>query len=219
MNVKRKAWLTAYVTGSAAMGLALVTGCGSGTSSPQRSGIASSYENLTTDLSICQKSQETCLDAADGNSAMIQTCHDELLQCKQAISAATQELHAALLSCVDSVKACLAGDGGASDSGVPLLLTCGTAFHACVEAALPPPPPLPPCAAALKQCLGSDGGQVDAGTCLADYRACAIAELPPCAQEFATCLEQGGEFWTCAAAARECWSYRMTHDGGVPPTP
>lgn len=217
MKEKRKAWLVAFVGGGAAMG-ALASGCETGTSPPNRNDTASSYENLTTDLSICQKSQETCLDAADGNSAMIQTCHDELLACREAAITATQELHAALRACVDAAKACVAGDGGQADSGMPLLLTCGIAFHECVEAALPPPPPLPPCAAALKECLQGDGGQVDAGTCLAEYRACAIAELPPCAQEFATCIEQGGEFWTCATAARECWTYRMTHDGGVPPT-
>lgn len=218
MKQKRKAWLAAYVAGSAVAGLSLAMGCGSSSSSPSRGDSASSYENLTTDISICQKNQETCLDAVDGNSAMIQTCHDELLACRQAISAATEELHAALRACVDAAKACVAGDGGASDSGTPLLLTCGGAFHACVQAALPPPPSVPLCAAALKECLRGDGGQVDAGTCLTEYRACAIAALPPCAQEFATCLEQGGEFWACATAARECWTYRMTHDGGVPPT-
>src|SRR5512141_3099204 len=59
----------------------LAAGCSSGRGSTPSLDVQTSYDNRTTDLSICEKSHQTCLEAADGDRPKIQTCQDERMSC------------------------------------------------------------------------------------------------------------------------------------------
>jgi len=199
-----------------ALALSLSVGCSGEGASSGDANIASSYDNLTTDLSICAKSRETCLDAADGDRPKIQTCQDELADCRDAVQAARKEVHAGIRACVDAAKECVHSIG---DGGEPAARQCGQTFHACVKAALPPPPPLPPCVQPLKDCLAAnaDGGRDAKQACLEQFRSCAVGRLPPCMHGLAECVDGGGDVRECTMQARQCKDYRLSHDGGVPP--
>jgi hypothetical protein len=179
---------------------------------------ASTYENLTTDLSICDQAQRDCLDAADGDRPKIQVCHDEMSGCRDAVKAAKKEIHASLRACVDTARACVKNIG---DGGRDARRACGTQFHQCVQEALPPPPPVPPCVQALHACLGEneDGGRDAKRECFQQFRTCAEANLPPCLKGLAQCLDAQGDMRACQKEERECRDYRLSHDGGVPPSP
>jgi len=203
---------------SALGAVVLAAGCSSGQSSAPGPDVQTSYDNLTTDLSICEKSKQTCLEAADGDRPKIQTCQDERMSCETAVRAATKEVHDGIRACATTARTC-AHDSG--DGGVAALRACGQAFHACVEEALPPPPPIPPCVESLRECLSrsEDGGRAARDACGKQFRTCAEEQLPPCARGLATCIDNGGSFWACERAAAKCRDFRLSHDGGVPPSP
>jgi hypothetical protein len=198
-----------------ATSVGVVIGC-SGQDGSRGGDVGSSYDNLTTDLSVCQKSASDCLDAADGDRPRIQVCRDDLANCRDAVQAAKSEVHDALRACVQTVRSCVRN---ASDAGPDGIAACRESFQACVKAAIPPPPPLPPCAESLKQCLSesSDGGREARVQCFQTFHSCVEASLPPCMHGFATCIDSdGGSLWGCAEQAHECMKYRFTHDGGLP---
>jgi hypothetical protein len=203
---------------SALGAVVLAAGCNSGQGSTPSLDVQTSYDNLTTDLSICAKSTQTCLEAADGDRPKIQTCEDERMSCETAVNAARKEVHDGIRACVDTARTCAHNIG---DGGVAALRACGQAFHSCVQDALPPPPPVPPCVEALRECLShsEDGGRAARDACGKQFRMCAEAELPPCAHGLATCIDKGGSFWACERAAAKCRDFRLSHDGGVPPNP
>ncbi|HVU01627.1 MAG TPA: hypothetical protein VHE30_07745 [Polyangiaceae bacterium] len=203
----------------ASIALCTFIGCSAESPSPSPTSpgdVAASYDNLTTDLSVCQKAHDTCLDAADGDAPKVDDCEAEAADCRDAVRASRQEVHAALRECVSTARTCVHSIG---DGGMAAVRKCGDAFHECVKAALPPPPPLPPCVQTLRDCLspGADGAAPDRAACLSEFRTCAIAGLPPCMKGLATCLNDGGSLRECLPPARECRTYRLTHDGGVPP--
>ncbi len=143
---------------ASAFALALAAGCGSGQSAGS-SPSAGTYETeLTTDLGVCSVAHDTCMQAADGDVSKVDTCKTEASACGDAVKQARQEIHTSIRACATTARTCFMG---AADGGMGALKTCGQQLRACVEMALPPPPPLPPCAVALQTCLSStgDGGQ------------------------------------------------------------
>src|SRR5689334_9002762 len=199
--------------------LGLAVGCNGGS---DQSGTTGTFlQDLTTDLGVCGAAHNACMEAADGDPNEFQTCKDERQACGDAVQAARKEIHDAIRMCADTARTCWM-NAGAGDAGKGARKQCVTALRACVEEALPPPPPLPPCAAALKQCLSSagDGGADARKTCLTTFHGCVDATLPPCMHALATCIEDRSEpRFACERQAEACRHYRLTHDGGVPPAP
>jgi hypothetical protein len=204
---------------SVAFAFAMAAGCSSGQGAGSTT--TGSYEQeLTTDLGVCSVAHDTCLQASDGDVSKIDSCKSEASDCRDAVQAAAMEVHTAIRACATTARTCFmsVADGGSADRKA-----CGQQLRMCVDAALPPPPPLPPCAATLKQCLQSAAG--DAGTstretCVSTFHTCVDATLPPCMHELATCLEdRSAPRFACEREANQCRKYRFTHDGGLPPAP
>lgn len=229
MNMHRSHVPVLWMLAIPSLALLAGAGCGSGDdgASSKSADLGASYDNLNTDLSICDKARDDCLDAADGNPGAIQACKDERASCADAIKEARTEVHDALRACVATARDCVhaaLGDGGfrqlESDAGRSAIRECGDAFRSCVKAALPAIQ-LPPCVQTAARCFeaasSGDGGRAAREACAEQFKTCAEAELPPCLHAFATCMDEGGTLRSCLPPERECRDYRMTHDGGVPP--
>jgi len=217
LPTRRRRSIAPAVTAVTAALFAVLSGCSAEDASPSGEN-ASTYENLTTDLSICDQAQHDCLDAADGDRPKIQVCRDEMSSCRDAVKEAKKEIHDSLRACVATARTCVKNIG---DGGRDAHHACGTQFHECVQEALPPPPPVPPCVQALKSCLSDagDGGRDARRECFQSFHTCAEANLPPCLKGLAQCLDAHGDLRACRNEERECRDYRLSHDGGVPPAP
>jgi hypothetical protein len=210
-----RAW-SAIAASIAAIGL--VSGCNS-QSDGSDSTTGTFLQNLTTDLGVCGAARDACMQAADGDPNKFETCKDERAACGDAVQAARKEIHEAIRACADTARTCWM-DAGAGDAGKATRRQCITALRSCVEMALPPPPPLPPCAAALRQCLSTtgDGGADARKACVGTFHTCVDATLPPCMHALAACIEDRSEpRFACERQAQTCRRYRLTHDGGLPP--
>jgi hypothetical protein len=198
------------------LALALGAGCSShGDGSIPATGTF--LEDLSTDLGVCGAARDACMQAADGDPNAFDTCKAERTACGDAVQAARKEIHDAIRVCATTARTCWMN---AADAGDAARHQCGKDLRACVEAALPPPPPLPPCVAALKQCLSStgDGGADARSACVKTFHGCVDATLPPCMHGLATCIEDHSQpRFACERQADQCRRYRSTHDGGLPP--
>jgi hypothetical protein len=110
------------------------------------------------------------MQAAAGDTTKEQACKDAFSTCADQAKAARQALEDAIKGCFKADHACDAQDGGKTERAA-----CRQQLHTCVQANLPPAPPLPPCIQALQMCVEGGGQPKD---CAQQAHACILANMP-----------------------------------------
>lgn len=205
----------------------VVAAC-SGSRSASGGGTKQTYSTaLESNLLTCAESAHTCYENANNDPAQLQVCRDDLASCTEQAQAAAEAQHEALRACFTTAYDCFSGQDDAGTSAAQ----CVTNLRACIDANRPPPPPLPPCAEAYRECVsGGDGGMSvsDSGRqttwgwgdfdrqreCGTQFFACVQESLPPCVSAFHDCIQSGEMLSVCAEAARQCIMQGPTADGG-----